>query len=378
MTLKLKHVVTVEKKFERRSAPEKIKEQVIKLRDRALGGNRAERGWDCKLRVCDPKYLNKGVIYSYDLELNYAPRGDRTQEQVNKEVDNIAQIIQSAGGTGPKGDKIGWRVVAVNDKPYSAKKTVTEEGQELIPYAPCEIRQDWQKFFSHIYDREYQINIVMSRIQAAIDSDWTNRFHNALVGEPAGGKTEVCRALKAMLGDSAVLELDATSTTQAGVIKELRDRTELPRVVLVEEIEKANFKELPWLLSMLDPRGEIRKLNFRSKILFQMRGLCIATINNWKLFKNVLEGALASRFGDPIFFPRPSEAILRKILTREVHRIRGNMAWIDPTIEFCKESKITDPRSALSICLSGKDMLLGAGDYQKMLRATRMPENYND
>jgi hypothetical protein len=93
------------------------------------------------------------------------------------------------------------------------------------------------------------------------------------------------------------------------------------------------------------------------------------------LFKSVLEGALASRFGEPIFFPRPGEDVLRKILEREIAKIEGNMKWIDPVLEYAKEANITDPRNIIAICLAGRDGLIKK-TYQDKLRKTRMPADY--
>lgn len=359
--------LVLEKRMDRKGTPEKIVAQIRKISERAMASGRSDRGWSLKADPMSPKQDNGEYVYRYEFKLNCKPKRTRTKESIEQEFNSIVTIIQQAGNVP------GWNIITVNGKAFDSSSLASQP--IMIPYHDCQIPKLWLPFFDEIYERDDQIQVILSRIRAGITSEWRNRFHSALVGEPAGGKTETARAVKRMLGEKAVLELDATQTTQAGVIKNLKEREELPRVIIIEEIEKADFKQLPWLLAMLDPRAEIRKMNYREKVHLELRGICIATINNYKLFTTVLEGALASRLGEPIFFPKPSESIIRKILTREVERINGNKAWIQPTLEYCKEMDISDPRTAQSICLSGKDDLL-KGKYQAYLRATRMPKDY--
>ena len=82
----------------------------------------------------------------------------------------------------------------------------------------------------------------------------------------------------------------------------------------------------------------------------------------------MMSGALASRFGHKVYFPRPSREILKKILTREVRKIdNGKEEWIEPALDYLLEVEQTDdPRRAISI-LDGRDRLL-SGEYQKDLK----------
>lgn len=57
------------------------------------------------------------------------------------------------------------------------------------------------------------------------------------------------------------------------------------------------------------------------------------------------------------------------ILHREVTKAQGDYAWISPTLDYCLQQDITDPRTVTSICLCGRDMLV-TGEYQKMLADT--------
>ena len=181
-----------------------------------------------------------------------------------------------------------------------------------------------------------------------------------------------------MFGDEAVLEYDATSTTQAGAIKDLANREVIPQLLIVEEIEKTDENSLRWLLSVLDHRAEIRKTNYRESVQREVKLLCIATVNDFALFQKLMYGALASRFAHKIYCPRPDEAILTKILTREIERVEGGrLEWIKPAIKYALAHDMNDPRQVTAICLSGGDQLLD-GSYQEMLRSCAGPESIED
>lgn len=328
-------------------SPEKAKTQLEYLKQRVLASNRQDRGWKVAI-------TNEGN--SAKLDLSCRPRRTRSQDSLDMEFFKIHKIVEDAG----RGR--GWVLKGTENNMFD---NLSEK--EIVHVEPV-IPDDFGTHFSHIFGRENQISLVLSAIQAAISSDWSNRFHVALIGPPAAGKTEIAHSLKSMLGEEAVLEYDATATTQAGAIKDLAQRDVLPRILVVEEIEKAEENSLRWLLSVLDHRAEIRKVNFRSNIHRSIKMLCVATVNNHKFFNSLMSGALASRFAHHIYCPAPDHSLLAKILTREVKKMDGDVRWIKPALEYAAKKKITDPRKVLAICLCGTDRLLN-GEYQKNLEA---------
>jgi MoxR-like ATPase len=171
------------------------------------------------------------------------------------------------------------------------------------------------------------------------------------------------------------MEYDATATTAAGAIKDLSERDILPRILIVEEIEKADEKALAFLLGLMDMRGEIRKTTARTTIQRNTKLLVIATINNVELFKKLNAGALASRFSNKIGFSRPSRDQLAMILTREVEKLgdNGDERWIKPTLDYCEDNAITDPRQVISLALCGREGWLD-GSYATMLAETNMED----
>jgi MoxR-like ATPase len=165
----------------------------------------------------------------------------------------------------------------------------------------------------------------------------------------------------------------------AGAQKELAERVDsgqdLPRVLLVEEIEKADEKSLSWLLSLMDLRGEIRKTTARGKINTDTKMICIATVNDVPTFKKIAFGALYSRFSNKIYFRRPDRELLGRILKREVDAIEGKDEWINPTLDLADEIHTTDPREVISLLLCGRDALLD-GTFQKEYIYTSLPPEY--
>jgi len=57
------------------------------------------------------------------------------------------------------------------------------------------------------------------------------------------------------------------------------------------------------------------------------------------------------------------------ILQREVAKVNGDFAWIEPTLDYCEAKGLNDPREAIAICLTGREMLV-TGEYQNILDET--------
>lgn len=189
--------------------------------------------------------------------------------------------------------------------------------------------------FSHIYDRDVQIKAILRSIEIAKQTNMKVRNHGLLIGPPGGGKTEIGLALSAVFGDVAVKRLDATATTKAGAERLLLDSDIIPPIIWIEEGEKANEANLPWLLGVLDSRGEIIKTTARMDARRLASCLVFMTVNDLEKFRSFHHGALLDRFSLPLYCPIPDRALLRKILAREVELIPdGNPDWIEPAIDF--------------------------------------------
>lgn len=358
--MKSEHRIELNKVSQKTLNREKIKSQLDKIQSRILGGNRKARGWSVRLApnwdtpVANP---SGAIVHTASFLLRCQPKRRRSEDSVQAEFEKIVKVV-AAASNGP-----GWTISTLDGDKEAAK--VYSPNAE-VTYCDVSLPEDWRKNFGHIYGRDEQIDLVVSSVAAGIRSNWQHRFHTVLVGPPAGGKTEICRSLVNTLGGESCLQYDATATTQAGAIEDLRNRDELPRLLVIEEIEKTDEASLRWLLGVLDDRAEIRKTTFRQDIRRECRMLGIATVNDYPLFLRLMDGALASRFCNPIHCPPPDRGILTRILEREVDAVKGNREWIKPVLDFAEAHGIHDPRRLKSICLCGRDELLN-GTYQEKL-----------
>lgn len=270
----------------------------------------------------------------------------------------------------------GWSLTTVDGEEYEE----AEEGdilltKDFVGYATVEMPEDFEDHFTHLYGLEYQIHRIKCALEAGIQSEWEDRFHAVLWGPPGCGKTDVMQTVKECFPEESVLEFDATATTSAGAIKQLAEMADngvLPRIMVIEEIEKViNQNAITHLLAIMDQRAEIRKTTARASINKDARLFVLCTVNNYDLFEKMQAGALESRFSTKVHFARPNRDTLRRILERDISKLPlgGNFAWIDPTLDFCEKYGITDPRQVKAICLCGRDELLD-GTYQRMLVAT--------
>ena len=262
-----------------------------------------------------------------------------------------------------------WTLETVNGQEYIPPEEGTAYSADMVGYADVEIPDDWDSFYDHLFGVEFKVEMLRDAVEAAIQSNFNNRFHAVLYGPPGCGKSDVCQSLKKALGEDAVMEYDATATTGAGAIKDLAEREILPRIMIVEEIEKGDDKGQDFLLAMMDMRAEIRKVTARATIERSTKLFVIATVNNMELFKSRKAGALASRFSTKIKFNRPSREQLEMILQREVAKVNGDFSLIDPCLNYCDSQRITDPRQVIALCLTGKDKWV-SGRFVQMLADT--------
>lgn len=304
-------------------------------------------------------------------ELNFVLTYTRNDDRKPGPAD-VASLVRRMNDRASSKAHGSWPVSHVDGQPYeppSDDSDLLSGASEEIGYAAVNIPNDWDAYYDHLYGLDSHVDRILSALNAALASDWSNRFHCALIGPPGCGKSDICRSLKKALGDDAVMEFDATSTTRAGAEKELTEREILPRVLVVEEIEKADEKSLTWLMSLCDLRAEIRKTTARASIQRDTKLLVVATVNDFEQFQAMLKKALASRFANKLFFKRPSRDLLARILTREIGKVNGDTRWIQPALDYCDTNDITDPREVIALTLCGaQDWLTGA--YRRMLEDT--------
>jgi len=376
MTYTEEHAITLTKPAKRQLQDKVILGNQTGLIDSVVNKSVRVMGWSINPSLTESELnwiqqpAEDGYLYTMFLTVTYSRDDDKKPDTFA-----LASLMRTLAKRASTPNYGSWTLATIDGEEYDVPadgEELAEVSKELIGYANVEVPEDYEVNFSHLFGLEAHISRIKFALEAGIMSEWRNRFHCALVGPPGCGKSDICGTLKRIFGEDAVMEFDATATTAAGAIKELAEREILPRVLLVEEIEKADPKSLAFLLALCDLRGEIRKTTARATIQRDTKVLVIATVNDYELFKTLQAGALASRFANTIWFQRPSRETLVRILTREVLKVNGDLEWVTPAVDYAEESGIDDPRMVIALCLCGREKLL-SGEYQKMLAATASP-----
>ena len=311
--------------------------------------------------------VNFQFLNTYTITVTWSRQDDKRPDKY--ELASLARTFatranQPATGKWQLSEIDGEEYIPMNEGEYVKTEDMLEYADVKLP-----ANTEWNAAFDHLYGLDAHSSRVRRALELAVMSGWEMREHVALMGPPGCGKSDIARTVKRLLGDEAVLEFDATNMTQAGAVKELLEREILPRVIIIEEIEKANEDTLRFLLGMLDQRAEIRKVTARANIQRDTKCFAIVTVNNVDTFNKLNAGALGSRIANQVTFKRPGRDVLARILEREITKIGGDYAWIAPALDYCESIDEFDPRRVMAVCLCGREMLLD-GTYQEMLRAT--------
>ena len=236
--------------------------------------------------------------------------------------------------------------------------------------------------FKGIYSRGPQIRSMLSSVWSFIESNGERSNHTLLWGLPACAKTAILLGLIKLFGEGAVLRLDSTSTTRAGLEKLIFKELEVvPPLFFSEEIEKADEQALRIWLGAMDDRHEFRKVNFHMHQVRKVHFLSLATANDKEKFDLMMggrtgyPGALSSRFVHQLECPRPTPEQMRRILKRDIEKFGGKLEWIEPCIDLAARIGTDDPRKVLGF-LDGGDRLLDKGyqnDQLMMAKKEAMP-----
>lgn len=375
--------VILERLTERKLNHEKIKAQIQRIAGRSIKGSRG-RGWNYSIKAILRPEVKDGK-WSHVVHLSFDTTTARTSV-----AEKLPEILNKLAATGSNTAMQGrpWVVVEPNGYKTVAEKAVDDHVEQLErkkkadePKNLGEINLVAKDEFDHIYDRKHQINRIFNSLDLAVKTNFQKRTHCLLHGSPGCGKTEILEGFKRMLGkpEEAFLSFDGSNMTKAGVVEQLIESSAVPPVLIIEEIEKCEEQHLRWLMSIMDKRGEVRRTNYRVGTQCKdVRMVVLATANNTEILEKYMGGAIASRFDQKIYCPRPSETVMRQILLREIKGIEkdlpdGDPKWVDATVEFLyKKWGITDPRCLISFCTGGRNKVL-TGQAQEEWEATLDP-----
>ena len=331
-------------------SPETIESDVKIIIENCLAQSiRAKEGWAFKrvapeLEKCKPTTSPDSKSHTYEFMLFFRKESARLQTEV---IPRQFQAI--AEETAKIGSKMGWSVVKIGQNPVEIKTDTFGETR----FAKVDIKKDIMPYVKHIVEREAQIGLVYAAILAAYNSNFEERDHCLLEGDPACGKTEILLSIKEWLGEEAVGTMDATAMSGPGALRFLRSPIQ-PRLLIIEEIEKvANETTLGFLLGVMDKRGEINVTKTGQTGKKSVPLLILATCNDTAKFKKMYEGALWSRFPNKIHCARLTDAGLRRIVYRHAKAIGAENKWAEECVQHClRVEENNDPRRVKAVLSS--------------------------
>ncbi len=370
--------IILQRRLSKKTNKDTLRANLRKCVERSLQGNRG-RNWNGVIaQITEP--VQEGEVYVFSSTIYYksTKEGPQTEEKLPQIVARLSECCSS----GP---------YVANPWIVTSPAEFTEEGRRQTASQPATIRQDDRPIgevnlevdgqFDRIFNRSQHVRLIMDAARLAVETNYHKRVHTLLYGKPGCGKTEIMKALSEVFGQeqNAYLWFDATSMTQAGAIRELMEAPFIPPFLFVEEIEKVQENVLRFLLSIMDDRGEIRRLNARvGNQQRSARLVVIATANDIYQLKSLMSGAILSRFQNKIHCSPPDREMMKMILHREITEVNGKEDWIEPVLQFAfDELKARDPRTIISHCLLGRDRLL-TGEYQADKKAVMSDFDYTD
>jgi hypothetical protein len=228
-----------------------------------------------------------------------------------------------------------------------------------------------QHHFSGLFSRDAHLRVIHDATEMYVNSQREYRSHTVLYGEPGAAKTVMFEMLKGFYELNSPVErvhiVDGTSLTKAGLENYLLDRAEageLPEILVIEEIEKKDLKDVFCLGAIMDGRGTIQKLNAKVNRKSTAKMLVWCTCNSEEFLINFHKGYLWSRFTHKLECVRPARDEMYKILLDKIDRMGGNHAWAKPALDFAYDVMGTDDPREICGLLDGRNRLLD-GSYQR-------------
>jgi len=376
------HVIVLAKYSKRALTPEVRDTHLATILATVANKRNAMLGWHIERRAENGKPVFEAVnVGGRDLR-NEAPFNAWMDSDVSEAaLDNLVRNFNSADAVN---SEYRWHVLSVDGTDYEGDVRDSDEQssgksdiKDLLPYADVTIPENWTDFFvggkNPVIGLDAHTSRMMRPLRVAIGTDWEERHNTLLVGVPACGKSELMRRLKRMVGNDAVLEVDATSTTAKGLQDILAERAIMPRVLLVEEIEKGSKELHEVLLSIMDTRGEIRKVTARGKIMQECRMVTVCTANDIEKFKASASGAIASRTDNVINFQAASRDTMFTVVVNRMKNLGLSdtkaAQIVNKVLDYAEGTDMWDTRSLISLAQCGGEDWLN-GEYQKELEAT--------
>lgn len=387
--------VVLERKTTKRLNDETLTEGLEYIVTRAIAADRKQ--WHNKTyNVAGPTRSTGGYLYKLTLIFERNSKKTVSEEQLTAEMNSVVEYLTKAAESTkfhPAWRMIGepesdWNTTvvpcsgadgcdvldfdrALTFEEINIPDVLVQGTDEEIESHPC---------FQGIYDRAAHIRLIGASIKRMKDTKGAKRNHILLYGLPGCAKSHIMMGWMQVLGPGAYFTINANSATRAGIeqmfLKRF-DKTGVPPICFVEEIEKTAENILTVWLSILDDRAEVRKINYREQKRIEAKVLSIATANDKVLFDRLhggrpgYPGALSSRFVKKLYVPRPNRDVMERILLRDIDLYGGNKTWVEPALKIADEIGANDPRIVLSL-LDGQDRLLDKSYHDDIISVHHM------
>src|SRR5712671_2533723 len=180
------YTIDLRKTSKRRINTKTLEQQIAYVRERILSAGRDKRGWNVENtkidQVYDVTHADLSVIHECKLTIKCIPRVAR--KAYDTEFANIVEIVRNA-------IKISkWTIDKIDGGEPTQRDIIEADPFLESKYIQVHIPPTWREVFSHLYERDAQIEIIHDAIEVAIESDWKHRFHVLLYGDPGCGKSD--------------------------------------------------------------------------------------------------------------------------------------------------------------------------------------------
>jgi len=393
----------LERKVQKRINPDSLEQQLEYIVSRGTAGDR--KNWENKsYKPHAPTQFDGGWLYR--VALTFERKGSKVPatDVLNSELASVINYLHSSG-TSTKFKPNTWSVTGIHadwtgaqiPTPTNPDEAIQSESEDVIDFDEALTLEELEipevlvcgsdeeiedhPAFKGLFARARHIRIIAASLKRMKETKGKVRNHILLWGLPGCGKSHLLKGWRQVLGPGGSITINSNSATRAGVEKiffRLRD-VGCPPVCFAEEMEKTLEAILTVWLSILDERGEIRKITHFDQNRVAAEVLCLGTANDKLLFDRLHggrpghPGALSSRFSKQLYVPRPDSQVMAKILAREIELYGGSMKWIAPCLEIAQELKTNDPRIVLSF-LDGQERLMDGSYKDDIIEVFRTQE----
>lgn len=315
--------------------------------------------------------LEDGGGYVYTFKVKLERKSKRSEAAAAKALENAKKFVTRVAEA--RHFKVLGDSVEVQER--------NETAAERPPFKVDELTSSVMKtYFDGIYERDCHLRMIHLSVMNAVETNFEERNHILLWGQPAAAKTVLFKRLKAWYEHKnpeieRVAEINSTTLSKAGLETWLLEKAQsmtLPEILMFDEIEKFNTDNLNCLLAIMDDQAKITRTNARiGKQEGVAKVIVWATCNDLDKLKSVNSGALYSRFSKSLPCVRPSRELMLEILLKRIAKRRemgkkANDKWAEIAVSYAFDKMFTnDPRKIISL-LDGQDRLLD-GSYFKDL-----------